>query len=87
MRQLRNQKYEDFYRGRDPHAQPRQSAAPVLSKTNLVTCSTCFIRSRSGSAPPWVEELWAGADDSDNKASIISHAHGDNSRIIGNRRR
>jgi hypothetical protein len=35
--------------------------------------------------PPQLEEPWAGPDDSDNNASIISHAHGDNSRIIGNR--
>jgi len=35
-----------------PVCEPRQSAGAVLPKTNVVTCSTCFIRTRSGSVVP-----------------------------------
>src|ERR1700757_5290097 len=39
-----------------------------LSKPGIVTCSTCFIRSRSGSVLPKIEEPRAGPANPDNSA-------------------
>jgi hypothetical protein len=67
----------------------KRQAGPF--KAEIVTCSTCFIRSRSGSilrflrfaAPGKIEASWAERDGTANTA-IIGHAHDDNSRLIGN---
>jgi hypothetical protein len=63
----------------------KRRAGPFQNQPCLLFHLFYQVQIRLGS--PQVEELWAGLDDSDNKASIISHGHGDNSRIIGNRRR
>ena len=75
---------------RDPRSPNVAERRAGPSKTNVATCSTCFIRSRSGSvlrfprfaATGKVEETWAERDDTANTA-IIGHAHDDNSRRIG----
>ena len=88
MRQLRNQKYEDFYRGviptlKNPGKAPGRSfPKPTLSPVPPVLSSPDQAR-----LPHRLKNLRAGPDDSDNKGSIISCAHGDNSQIIANRRR
>jgi hypothetical protein len=51
------------------------------SKLNIVTCSTCFIRRRSGLVLPPLKKPWAGADDIDYSA-IIGRAHLINSRLM-----
>jgi len=66
----------------------KRQAGPF--KAEIVTCSTCFIRSRSGSvlrfqrfaATGKIEASWAERDDTANSA-IIGYAHDDNSRLIG----
>ena len=66
----------------------KRQAGPF--KAEIVTCSTCFIRSRSGSvllflrfaATAKIEASWAERDETANSA-IIGYAHDDNSRLIG----
>jgi len=66
----------------------KRQAGPF--KAEIVTCSTCFIRSRSGSvlrfqrfaATGKIEASWAERDDTA-KSAIIGYAHDDNSRLIG----
>ena len=85
-----NWKYEDHYRSVIPVLRIWQNAPVGPSKTNVATCSTCFIRSRSGSvlrfprfaATGKIEASWAERDDTANSA-IIGYAHDDNSRLIG----
>jgi hypothetical protein len=55
----------------------KRQAGP--SKAETVTCSTSFIRSRSGSVLPKGRRTAVGPANTDNSA-IIRHAHGDNSR-------
>src|SRR3984893_5460802 len=74
----------------DPYAPNRRKRRAAPSKTKVVTCSTCFIRSRSGSvlrfprfaATGKIEASWAERGDTANSA-IIGYAHDDNSRLIG----
>jgi hypothetical protein len=66
---------------------PNPGKAPGRSfQPNIVTCSTCFIRCRSGVVFPPLKKPWAGANDIDNNA-IIGRAHRINSRTHGNRQR
>jgi hypothetical protein len=73
----------------DPYAPNPRKRRAAPSKTKVVTCSTCFIRSRSGSvlrfprfaATGKIEASWAERDDTANSA-IIGYAHDDNSRPI-----
>jgi hypothetical protein len=65
----------------------KRQAGPF--KAEILTCSTCFIRCRSGSvllvlcfAGTEIEASWAERDDTANTA-IIGYAHDDNSRLIG----
>jgi hypothetical protein len=77
-RELPNQKYEDHYCHLISMLRILAKRRAGPSKPNIVTCSTCFIRRRSGWVFPPLKKTWAGANDIDNSA-IIGRAHRINS--------